>query len=137
MPPTSELKVHIPDPPQHTHALTNVPRDVQLQWKSAYEKAYLSAVKSGEEFPHSVATSAANRLLDVKQPRSHEEALAIPDWQVMKREEIDYANLPLHGRIALRDAGVTTTDSKILFVCTTDGKQHFFPLPGKKTLADL
>lgn len=134
MPPTDEVKFSIPNPPIHEHALDLVPSEVQANWKASYAKHYKRAAGNGRDgmSAHAEALREANRLVAVETPTDHEDAYAIPDWQIMKREEVEFVNLPLHARRDLREAGhAGHAGCKYVRVYTSDGKEHFFPIPEK------
>lgn len=116
------IKVDIPHLPRHHQSLQAIPLAIRDQWAKAYERAFRSAVESREEFPNSVALSEANKLLAVPEPKNYSDAIALPKWQLMKREERIYAELPDHLKRRVQSA------ERYLHIVTTDGKEHVFPI---------
>lgn len=89
------IKVDVPEPP----AL--LPPDLREQWKQLYAERYRQVVSDegldyrtqvGPEHDarrNKLALRAANRLLATSAIVTYEEAKALPDWQVIFREEKD------------------------------------------------
>lgn len=133
-----EKKYKVPDPPEHVGALADVPEDVQAKWKKAYAEAYESAGGTegvDESTAKALGLREANRLIRVKEPKSYEDAVAVPDWQVMKREELSYKDLPVHAQREVKSAGGSKSGT-YLRLYTTDGKEHFFAVPPQKADTD-
>lgn len=137
--PTEEsLQFEIPKPSYHSGAMAEIPADVTEQWKKTYAEAYLEAVgDSGDGQPideaaiRRMATGKANkRHIRVQEPKSYDDALAIPEWQLMLRENIYYKDLPLHAQREIRDTDGRKSGT-YLRVYTTDGREYFFAAPEK------
>jgi hypothetical protein len=131
-----ELEFEVPNPPDHSLALAEIPADVQKKWKDTYSKAFERAAADTENASerHGTALREANRLIKVQEPEDHEQAYAIPTWQLMKREEIEYKDLPQHAKAEVK-ALDGRKSGQYVRVYTTDGKEHFFPIPEKKIKA--
>jgi len=82
-------------------------------WQRAYEEGYKRSQVDNNDAPDSVhrqtALREANRMLRVPEPKSYEEAMALPDWQVVKRE----------------------VEGAALKLVTSDGRKYVFPAPKK------
>lgn len=124
-------KFQSPDPPEHAGALGEIPADVQDKWRRAYADAYQGAGDETDEITKvSTALREANRLVRVKEPKSHEEAASVPDWQLMLKQEIEYKDLPVHAQREVKIAKGRTSGT-YLRVYTTDGREYFFAKPEK------
>ncbi len=117
-----QIKVDIPHLPRHHHSLQDIPPAIRDQWAKAYERAFRAAIEAREDFPNQVALGEANKVLAVQEPTSYADAIALPKWQLMKREERIYAELPDHLKRRAQGA------EKYLHIVTTDGKEHVFPI---------
>jgi hypothetical protein len=83
-------QVNIPAFPVIAGALAEVPESVKKAWRETYLKAHRQSELDSPLQPGAhpqVARKAANALLQVNKPTSYEEAMDLPDWQVMKRQE--------------------------------------------------
>ena len=101
-------EINIPEAPKC------LPAKQQDEWKKSYEKAFRQALRDYPENDtqqRQFAMREANRLLSVPEPKSHEEASALPAHQVMLREEVEGE----------------------LRIVTTDGKKYAFPVPAAET----
>jgi hypothetical protein len=79
----------VPEPPGIFGGLAPLPESVKKQWREVYAKAFSQAKLDSPNEPTVHAQRArktANRLLEVEKPTSYAEAMAMPDWQVFKRE---------------------------------------------------
>src|SRR5579872_5643028 len=105
--------IEIPAPPEHYGALAEIPSEVRERWKARYAEVIGDACEEYEEMQQQLtpeilqgiarnALREANRLLRVSEPQSYADACALPDWQVMKREELAYKKLPAHERHRLK-----------------------------------
>src|SRR6266571_3665431 len=82
-------QVAVPDFPVMVGALGEVPEKVKKEWRETYVRAHKQSQLDSPNEPslHAQrARRAANALLDVRKPANYEEAMELPDWQVVKRE---------------------------------------------------
>jgi hypothetical protein len=128
-----KLEFEVPNPPEHTGALAELPATVKKAWRAAYSATYIKAAADTENSSerHGIALREANRLIKVEEPEDHEDAYEIPDWQVMKREEVEYKDMPKHAQDEVKAADGRKSGQYVR-VYTTDGKEYFFPVPEKK-----
>lgn len=123
--------IGVPDCPETIGALQPLPRDVRLKWKKAFAEALKEAQGQYPDDALAQLTEAyreANKIFRVKEPKDHKDARQIPDWQVMRRQEVPYGDLPDHVKKDVRrefgrESGV------YLEVYAIDGRQYFFELP--------
>ena len=67
-----------------------LPAKLQEQWKKTWLKEFKQAQidKPNDETEQvAIANKLANRILSPDEPESYEEAMALPDWQIMHRGE--------------------------------------------------
>lgn len=119
-------KFEIPDPPVRRVVTTDgdgrpstkevvLPEAVQAKWRKAYADAFEQAQIDHEgdvSMQRAVATREANKVLRVPKISSFDDAMALDDHHVVKREE--------------------SKDKKTLLVVTSDAKKYRFPIPEKK-----
>lgn len=105
----------IPNPPG------SLPDAVQEKWKKAYAAAFAQAKNDEPDGPESawrhVANREANKVLRFIDPSNYDEAMALEDWQVIRREE------------------QKTASGVVLKVVTRHGRGFSFPVPPKKATA--
>src|SRR5947209_20118110 len=91
-----------------------LPERLQKRWQKTWLEAY-NAAKNEENLDEAgrqqLANKEANRLLRVTAPKTHEDALALEDWQVHRKVE---KNGKLH-------------------IVTIDGRKYSFDVPKAKT----
>src|SRR5690242_18947053 len=95
-----------PECPETVGALAPVPNSVRKQWKETFEEALEEAQRDFPDNPLlqlEAALREANRIFRVKEPTSHEDAHAIPELQVMCRQQVSYSDLPEHARVQVRN----------------------------------
>ena len=100
----NEVKVDVPQPPAY------LPVGLHKQYTKAFNDAFKQAQEdSPGDLPtqRQAAMREANRVLKVPELTSYEDAIALPDWKVIKREVIG-------------------ADLKVV---TIDGKKYAFPVP--------
>lgn len=140
-------EVQIPEPPQiKLVGHPGIPESIRDAWRSTYAHEYgrgltlaINEFKAGNNVPvdpekcaayclshirretlsdlHQAARIEANKVLSVTAPRSYAEAMALPDWQLLRRE---------------KRADDATGGSR-LFGVTIDGKKFSFPVPTGQT----
>jgi hypothetical protein len=97
-------EINIPEAPQC------LPKKERAEWAELYAKAFRQAQRNfpeDEAAQRQAALREANRMLQVPEPKSHEEALALPAHQVLLSEVVDGE----------------------LRIVTTDAKRYKFPVP--------
>ncbi|GEM_PF-1386249 len=127
-------KLEVPNPPEHAGALAEIPDEIVEKWKKVYAETYGASGdddQGDDSTRKAAALREANRLIRVKTPKSYEDAAAIPDWQLMLKEEVNYDSLPKHAKDEVK-AAKGRKSGAYLRVYTTDGKEHFFPKPEAK-----
>lgn len=131
--PTEEESVRsilgsIPECPRNRGALENIPEKVREQWTADFIREFLDRRKRTPN--HGIAEYvrlanwAANRCFSVVPPDTIEAARSIPGWQLLRRREVGFDELPAHVRSEAEQAS-----SLYLEVFTIDGGQYFFPIP--------
>jgi hypothetical protein len=132
-PPPMKVAAHLAFGPGNSR----IPEDVQGEWRRIYRAAFDEAAKNrcGDHdpmTPHQVARCKANeQVLRVRHPRTYEEAMALPEWQLLRRR--------VRTTVETVFDGATKTNTEVITheLCgiTIDGKRFCFPVPEKTTAA--
>lgn len=117
----------IPECPRVRAALADVPAEAKAQWRADFVNAFLRSregasyrdVREHTKFAHHVA----NRPFRVEGPDTIDEARAIPEWKLLRRQEIERNELPEYAQAEVEPA------SRYLELFTIDGGRYFFPIP--------
>ncbi len=89
------------------------PEKVKVQWRKEFDAAVesMSADTADTSAQFQAARREANRILRISKPTSYSGAMALENWQVVKRAVEDNAGVPT------------------LKVVTIDGGKYSFPVP--------
>ncbi len=115
----ADEKIQTPTPPAH------LPAALQKKWSSTYVDAFRQAqldIPNDEAGQKQAARKDANKLLRIKAPESHKEAVALVE--AFQKKTDDAWKVLGHGTRKI--GGVDH-----LHVVTSDGKKHIFPVPAK------
>jgi len=99
-----------------------LPAALQEKWRATYEKTFTQSESDSPNEPGvhpQIALRAANALLAFDKPKSYAEAMAMPDWQIVKREERDgkliVVTIEARGKSTREKDGTIRVDSKFVF----------------------
>jgi hypothetical protein len=119
---------------------SRIPEEVREQWKKAYRAAFDEVLKNraGDHDPrtqHQVARQKANeQVLQARHPQTYDQALALPDWQVLtRRTETKVERKVRHDE---EDGPVTEeVVTREIVGVTIDGKGFRFAIPERRPSA--
>ncbi len=127
-----ELLGAMPECPRTRGALEKVPESVKQEWRDAFIREFFRWYGPGSSLDLQECAKRAHRkanaMFRAERPETIEEASTIPEWKLLRRQELDFSDLPPHAQSEMRERKARASGA-YLEVFTIDGGQYFFEVP--------
>ncbi|HKT25520.1 MAG TPA: hypothetical protein VJR04_13005 [Terriglobales bacterium] len=127
-----ELLGAMPECPRTRGALEEVPESVKQEWRDAFIREFFRWYGPGSSLDLQECAKRAHHkasaMFRVERPETIEEARTIPEWKLLRRQELDFSDLPSHAQSEIRECKGRASGA-YLEVFTIDGGQYFFEVP--------
>lgn len=129
-----ELLGSMPECPRTVGAIQEIPDAAKQEWRDAFVREFFRWHDPASHWKDDLQECAkrahhrASEMFRVERPETIEGARAIPDWKLLRRQELDFSDLPPHAQSEVREQKARTS-GQYLEVFTIDGGQYFFPIP--------